>query len=67
MMTATAKHPELRSYTTAVFMVANDRGLPVSVAGTCATDAPSTTPPPMPEPPDTAEGDILCASGSSRI
>lgn len=67
MMTATAKLPELRSYTTAVFMVANDRGLPVSVGGTCATDAPSTTPPPMPSPPETADGEILCPSGSSRI
>ncbi|MGB6166306.1 MAG: type IV pilin-like G/H family protein [Geitlerinemataceae cyanobacterium] len=67
MMTATAKRPDLRSYTTAVFMVPGDRGFPVSVGGTCATDEPSTTPPSMPSPPETADGDILCPSGSSLI
>ncbi|MGB3237196.1 MAG: type IV pilin-like G/H family protein [Geitlerinemataceae cyanobacterium] len=67
MMTATARRPDLRSYTTAVFMVPGDRGFPVSVAGTCATDEPSTTPPSMPSPPETADGDILCPSGSSLI
>jgi Type IV pilin-like G and H, putative len=67
MMTATARRPDLRSYTTAVFMVPSDRGFPVSVAGTCATNEPSTTPPPMPSPPETADGKILCSPGSSRI
>jgi Type IV pilin-like G and H, putative len=67
MMTATARRPDLRSYTSAVFMVPGDRGLLVSVAATCATDEPSTTPPPMPSPPETAEGEILCPSGSNPI
>lgn len=67
MMTATAKRPDLRSYTSAVFMAPNDRGLPVSVPLTCATNEPSTTPPPMPSPPETADGEILCPSGSSQI
>lgn len=67
MMTATARRPDLRSYTSAVFMVPGDRDLPVSVAGTCVTNEPSTTPPPMPSPPETADGEILCPSGSSPI
>lgn len=67
MMTAIPKRPDLRSYTSAVFMVPGDRGFPISVPITCATTEPSTTPPPMPTPPATADGEIVCPSGSSLI
>ena len=63
-ITATAKREELRSFTSGVFMVANERGLEVSLVGICRSDEPEMTAPAMPIPPDTAEGTVSCAPGS---
>jgi len=63
-ITATPKREELRSFTSGVFMVANERGLEVSLVGICRSDEPEMTPPAMPIPPDTPEGTVTCAPGS---
>ncbi|OAB56144.1 hypothetical protein AY600_04225 [Phormidium willei BDU 130791] len=63
-ITATAKREELRSFTSGVFMVPNERGLEVSLVGICRSDEPDMNPPAMPIPPDTAEGTVTCAPGS---
>ena len=63
-ITATPKREQLRSFTSGVFMVANERGLEVSLVGICRSDEPEMTPPAMPIPPDTAEGSVSCAPGS---
>lgn len=68
MMTATAKRQDLRSYTSAVYMVPNDRNLLISVAAVCATDTPSTTPPAMPETPASPDKNaIVCPPGSTKL
>ncbi len=66
MMTATAKHPELRSYTGAVFVI-NDRGESTTIQGTCETDGPSLTPPAMPIPPSNSEGRVQCPPASHPL
>lgn len=66
MMTATAKHPELRSYTGAVFIF-NVQGESTTIQGTCETDSPSPTPPAMPMPPINPEGRVQCLSGSHPL
>ncbi|MDY6940376.1 MAG: type IV pilin-like G/H family protein [Cyanobacteriota bacterium] len=67
-VTATAKRDDLRSYTSAVFMVANDRGIPVSVTATCVTDEPSIEPPAMPDAPPIPETSaIQCPAGSGQV
>lgn len=63
-ITATAKREELRSFTSGVFMVPNERGLEVSLVGICRSDEPEMTAPDMPIPPDRAEGTVTCAPGS---
>ncbi|TVR13242.1 MAG: hypothetical protein EA395_04390 [Phormidium sp. GEM2.Bin31] len=63
-ITATAKREELRSFTSGVFMVPNERGLEVSMVGICRSDEPDLTAPAMPIPPETAEGTVTCAPGS---
>lgn len=66
MVTATAKSPELKSYTGAVFVIqANDEFTTVDVV--CETDKPSTTPPAMPMAPKNAEEEIKCPAGSSPV
>jgi hypothetical protein len=68
MMTATAKREDLRSYTSAVYMVPNDRNFLISVAAVCATDTPSSTPPAMPETPASPDKDaIVCPPGSTQL
>ncbi len=63
-ITATAKREDLRSFTSGVFMVPNERGLEVSMVGICRSDEPDLTAPAMPIPPETAEGNVTCAPGS---
>ncbi|MCC5899227.1 MAG: type IV pilin-like G/H family protein [Phormidium sp. BM_Day4_Bin.17] len=63
-ITATAKREDLRSFTSGVFMVPNERGLEVSLVGICRSDEPDLTAPAMPIPPETAEGTVTCAPGS---
>ena len=64
-VTATAKRDDLRSYTSTVFMVNNERGYPVSVVGTCVTNEPSIVPPEMPAAPTSPETSaIQCPVGS---
>jgi type II secretory pathway pseudopilin PulG len=66
MMTATAKRPELRSYTGAVFVVKDDNK-PLPIAQLCETNQPSTTPPAMPQAPSNAQAKIECPAGSSKV
>lgn len=68
MMTATAKHSELKSYTGAVFVVKaqNDQET-LTIAGICETDKPSTTPPAMPKTPSNAQAKIECPAGSNQV
>jgi type II secretory pathway pseudopilin PulG len=65
MITAQAKRPDIRSYTGAVFVVKSEGG-DVTRAVVCETDQPSTTPPAIPEPPKTSNGDIQCPAGSHQ-
>lgn len=65
MMTATAKRPELRSYTGAVFVVKNNQEL--LIAGLCETDKSSTTPPAMPKVSSNDPATIECPAGSSKV
>lgn len=64
MMTAEAKSPELKSYTGAIFVV-KIKDEETTVAVTCETDKPSTTPPAMPKAPNNGEEEIKCPAGSS--
>ncbi|NET60669.1 MAG: hypothetical protein F6K47_32375 [Symploca sp. SIO2E6] len=64
MMTATAKVPELRSYTGAVFVV---DGQATTVTAICETDQPSSTPPAMPTVPSQGSAGIQCPPGSHLI
>ena len=66
MMTATAKRPELKSYTSAVFVVKNNKET-LTISGICETDKPSTTPPAMPSVPDNAGAKLECPAGSSQV
>lgn len=66
MMTATAKRPELKSYTGAVFVVKDNKEI-LTIAGICETDKPSTTPPAMPSVSDNAQAKLECPAGSSQV
>ena len=50
-ITATAKREDLRSFTSGVFMVPNERGLEVSLVGICRSDEPQLTAPRYANPP----------------
>ena len=63
MMIAQAKRPELKSYTSAVFIFKNKDEV-LTVAGVCETNRPSSTPPTMPSPPRNALEPIQCPAGS---
>lgn len=63
MMTATAKRPGIRSYTSAVFVV-KVKGENMTFAGVCGTAQPSSTPPKMPAAPKNASTRIQCPTGS---
>jgi len=66
MMTATAKRPGIRSYTSAVFVV-KIKGENTTVAGVCGTAQPSSTPPKMPAAPKNGSTRIQCPSGSAPL
>ncbi|MGC9502765.1 type IV pilin-like G/H family protein [Baaleninema sp.] len=66
-ITATAKRPDLHSFTSGVFMVPNERGLEISTMAVCRSDDPTTEAPPMPVPPPDSSGEVTCAPGSHRI
>jgi len=68
MMTATAKRPELKSYTSAVFVVEDqDKKETLTIAWICETDKPSTTPPAMPQVSSNSPAKIECPAGSSKV
>lgn len=66
MITATAKQPELKSYTGAVFVVKNNKE-PLTIFGICETDKPSSTPPAMPQAPSNDQTKIQCPAGSNQV
>jgi hypothetical protein len=67
VMTAQAKKPGLRSYTSVVFRAKNSSGQEVTTATICETDNPSSTPPVSGKIPQNA-GDLLaCPSGSREL
>jgi Type IV pilin-like G and H, putative len=66
MMTATAKRPELKSYTGAIFVVRNNKE-PLTIFGICETEKPSSTPPAMPKAPSNDQTKIQCPAGSNQI
>lgn len=66
MMTATAKRPELKSYTGAVFIVKNNKEA-LTIATICETEKPSSTPPAMPSAPSNLKAEIQCPTGSNRL
>lgn len=65
MMTATAKRPELKSYTGAVFVVKNNNEV-LTFAGICETDKPSTKPP-LPSLPNNTSEKMQCPTGSNQV
>lgn len=67
MMTARSKRPELRSYTGAVFVVKSETNDMITIAGTCETDKPSSTPPAMPATPKQSTDEIQCPVGSHLV
>lgn len=67
MMTARSKRPELRSYTGAVFVVKSGTNDLITIAGTCETDKPSSTPPAMPVAPKQNTDEIQCPVGSHLV
>ncbi|HEY9597446.1 MAG TPA: type IV pilin-like G/H family protein [Cyanophyceae cyanobacterium] len=66
MMTAQAKKPELRSYTSVVFIIKTN-GDDLSYVGICETDNPSSTPPAMPTISRNKTGEIQCPAGSHQL
>lgn len=66
MMTAQAKKPELRSYTSVVFIIQTN-GEDLSYVGICETDNPSSTPPAMPSISRNNTGEIQCPAGSHQL
>lgn len=68
MMTATAKQPNLSSYTGAVFTFTTDDGSEMTIAEICKGNQPSTSPPIMPIRPNTSDNmRIECPPGSTAI
>jgi type IV pilus assembly protein PilA len=63
-ITVTAKKPELRSFTTSVFIV-GDAGNELTVGVVCGTDQPSQTPPEVSATPKAATEVLTCPPGSS--
>lgn len=66
IMTATAKNPELKSYTGAVFVVKSTTGENLQLTQICVTDQPSSTPA-MPLAPSDASQKIQCSAGSTPL
>jgi hypothetical protein len=66
MMTATAKRPELKSYTSAVFVVKDNKET-LTITGICETDKPSVTPPGMPQVSSNTPAKIECPAGSNQV
>lgn len=63
MITAQAKTSELPSYTGTIFG-STINGKITTVAGICATNQPSTSPPTMPKPPNSGSLEIQCPPNS---
>jgi type IV pilus assembly protein PilA len=63
-ITATAKKPELKSFTTSVFVVGG-AGNELTVGVVCETDQPSQTPPEVSATPKAATEVLTCPAGSS--
>ncbi|MEE3717466.1 type IV pilin-like G/H family protein [Tumidithrix elongata RA019] len=63
-VTATAKKPEIKSYTVSVFVV-GETGNELTMGIVCATDQPSQTPPEVSTPPKSATDVLTCPTGSS--
>lgn len=66
MITATAKRPELKSYTGAVFVVKNNNE-ELTISGVCETAKPSSTPPTMPQALSNTQEKIQCPTGSNQV
>ncbi len=60
VVTAKAKESGLRSYSGAVFATSSD----ITITAVCETDQPSMSPP---EVTQSAEGEIQCSAGSSKL
>ncbi len=66
IITAQAKISEMPSYIGAVF-VSKINGKATTVAGICATNQPSTSPPTMPQLPNNGSSEIQCPPGSHLV
>lgn len=67
MITARSKRPELRSYTSAVFVVKSGTNEVMTITGMCETDKPSSIPPAMPATPIQSTDEIKCPVGSRNV
>ncbi|MBW4617899.1 MAG: type IV pilin-like G/H family protein [Cyanosarcina radialis HA8281-LM2] len=67
VMTAQAKKPGLRSYTSVVFRAKGTTGQDVTATTICETDNPSSTPPASGKIPQNAGDSLACPSGSREL
>lgn len=63
-MTAVAKSEGLKSYTGAVFVIKDENGEDITIAGLCETDQSTMTPPAAPTAPANLSEEIQCPAGS---
>jgi hypothetical protein len=66
VMTASAKTPELPSYTGVVYLNQDTSGV-TAIANICQTDKPSTEPPKISITPNPDESSLDCPSGSHKV